>query len=173
MNVLSDPLFDDKYGISVGYIIEVLKERERNKALEKNWLCHLSLILKTMAILCILVYPHIPSFFFANYSEIIAKFCTIISLGIIFWIYYIEEELFYRDFDKDENCLFDCVRIALAEENKNAGEATDLAREAVKLTERATDIAEMYADNVKKNVGKDKNKIVKKQNSVKFHPKRK
>ena len=141
-NVIFDDECTDRSALVLKYIDEINKERVSIDKSQKTILYFISLSIKTLSFASIIIYPQTNHFEFLNESTRFSCFCTIISFGIMFYLYYLEEERYNTDLLNDYNSLLKCYDIVINERNLVTQRAIDAAERACDVAERACDVAE-------------------------------
>lgn len=117
LDILKEADLRDKTIMVLLYIRAILDEKKSILSSRKSILYYLSIIIKALALFFIILLPYTGLFPQLFESSKFGTFCSILSLGIIFLTFYIDNN---RDNDKDfkdVNEIIDCYNIALDEKN--------------------------------------------------------
>ncbi len=118
IRILKNDSCIDKYGMALEYINEVNNEKKDELKLKRTIFFRVSVLLKTLAFMCIIVYPYtVFTYISEKVNNKFNVFCTIMSLGLMFFSFYIDDFIYSKNEYRDEDEIRDCFDIALDESN--------------------------------------------------------
>lgn len=112
LDLINQPECKDTYTMALLYIRELLQNQEARLKNHKTLLSVFSLLTRTFAVMSILVYPY-GGFPFLDNSSRFGIFCTIASLGIIFFSLFVDEQKVAKQDYYDLIDLIGCYNCAL------------------------------------------------------------
>lgn len=110
---------DNKVEVALSYASELVMNRIRESKKQVSPIMWVSMAFKTFAIMCIIVYPHIPCVDVIEKSSRFSAFCTILSLGIMLISFNFNDDRVIKEELLFEEELFHCYKIAFDDSKKD------------------------------------------------------
>ncbi len=118
IDIIKDENCKDKYSVALCYIQEILKEKNSYLNNMNSKVKIVSFFFKSLAFMCLIVYPHVSLLDAVDSTNHFGVLCTILSLTIVFFSFHFEDMDNYNRELVDVQELLDCYTYIIDETNE-------------------------------------------------------